>query len=596
MASSPLIDSSGVLSLTVLSNGSPLADTTQIISVEVSYSYNRIPYARLTIVDGDMPNATFPESEADAFKPGSEITIQAGYASVVTTLFEGVVVKHAIHISGENDARLVLECKDKALAMTIGRKNANYVDMKDSDIMSKLIGAYSGLSADVDATDTTYKELVQFYCTDWDYMVARAEVNGLLVSVDAGKVSVKKPPTSGTAVLAVTYGIDLLEFQAELDSRSQLASVQASAWDLASQAIVQQQSPPEALNVQGNLDSATLAKVLGLATYGLQSATTLESGALTAWSKAQQMKSGLSRIRGRMSFQGSALAKVGSLIELKGVGARFNGDVLASGVKHMLREGTWTTEVEFGMSPNWFTEQEQVGAPAASGITGGVGGLQIGIVKKLDADPESQYKIQVSVPLMQADSDGVWARLSNFYGSNTFGAFFLPEIGDEVILGYFNDDPSHPVILGSLYSSKQKPPYEPTADNFFKAIVTRSKLKLEFDDDKKIITIVTPGKNTIVLSDDGKSILLQDQNNNKVELNTSGITLDSPKDIVINAKGKITIDAVGNVEVTSKADVKTTGLNINNNANVSFVAKGAASAELSASGQTTVKGAMVMIN
>lgn len=596
MASSPLIDSSGVLSLTVLSNGTALADTTQVISVEVSFSYNRIPYAKLTIVDGDMPNATFPESETDIFKPGSEITIQAGYASVVKTIFEGVVIKHAIHINADNDARLVLECKDKALAMTVGRKNANFVDAKDSDIISRLIGAYSGLSADVSATETTYKELVQFYCTDWDYMLARAEVNGLLVSVDAGKVSVKKPQTSGTAVLCVTYGIDLLEFQAELDSRSQLASVQATAWDLASQSIVQQQSAPEALNAQGNLDSTTLSQVLGISTYALQSATTLESGALTSWSKAQQFKSGLSRIRGRMSFQGSALATVGSLIELKGVGARFNGDVLVSGVKHVLREGTWTTEVEFGMSPNWFTEQEYIAAPPTSGITAGVGGLQIGIVKKLDADPESQYKIQVSVPVMQAENDGVWARLANFYGSNTFGAFFLPEIGDEVILGYFNDDPSHPVILGSLYSSKQKPPYEPAADNFFKAVVTRSKLKLEFDDDKKVITLVTPSKNTIVLSDDGKSILLQDQNNNKVQLNPSGITLDSPKDIVINAKGKITISAVGNVEVSAKADVKTTGLNINNNANVGFVAKGAATAELSASGQTTVKGAMVMIN
>lgn len=596
MASSPLIDSSGVLSLTVLSNGNPLADTTQIISVEVSYSYNRIPYARLTILDGDMPNATFPESEADVFKPGASITIQAGYGGVVKTIFEGVVIKHAIHISGENDARLVLECKDKALAMTVGRKNANYVDTKDSDIISRVIGSYAGLSSDVAVTDTTYKELVQFYCTDWDYLVTRAEVNGLLVSVCSGKVSVKKPQTSGTPVLSVTYGIDLLEFQAELDSRSQLASVQATAWDLASQAITQQQSAPQALNAQGNLDSATLSQVLGIAIYSLQSATTIESGALTTWSKAQQLKSGLSRIRGRMSFQGSALAEVGSFIELKGVGARFNGDVLVTGVKHVLREGAWTTEVDFGMSPNWFTEQEYIAAPPAAGITGGVGGLQVGIVKKLDADPESQYKIQVSVPVMQAENDGVWARLSNFYGSNTFGAFFLPEIGDEVILGYFNDDPSHPVILGSLYSSKQKPPYEPTADNFFKAVVTRSKLKLEFDDDKKVITIVTPGKNTIVLSDDGKSILLQDQNNNKVELNPSGITLDSPKDIVINAKGKITISAVGNVEVSAKADVKTTGLNINNNANVGFVAKGAATAELSASGQTTVKGAMVMIN
>ena len=197
---------------------------------------------------------------------------------------------------------------------------------------------------------------------------------------------------------------------------------------------------------------------------------------------------------------------------------------------------------------------------------------------------------------MQAETDGVWARLLQFYASDGIGAFFVPEIGDEVVLGYFNNDPSNPVILGNLYSSKRKPPYDLTAENNIKALVTRSKLKIEFDDDKKIITVVTPGKNTIVVSDDGKSILIQDQNNNKVELNESGITLDSPKDIKVTAKGKITLDAVGEIGITSKADVKVAGLNIKNEAQVGYVAKGSASAELSAAGQTTVKGAMVMIN
>ena len=72
--------------------------------------------------------------------------------------------------------------------------------------------------------------------------------------------------------------------------------------------------------------------------------------------------------------------------------------------------------------------------------------------------------------------------------------------------------------------------------------------------------------------------------------------MDSAKDIIITAKGKVTIDAVGDVGISSKADIKIEGLNINEIAKVGFVAKGSATAELSASGQTTIKGAMVMIN
>jgi Rhs element Vgr protein len=596
MADSPLTGSTGVVSVTILSNGNAIADTIQIVAIEIIYGISKIPSAKITLLDGDMPNNSFPVSDADDFKPGAVITINAGYANQTSVVFKGIVVKHGIKMDGDNFSRLIVQCKDNAVAMTVGRKNANFVDSKDSDILSKLIGGYSGLSSDVTATSISYKELVQYYCTDWDYLLSRAEANGFLVTVDGGKVSVKAPQTDGSAVLTLTYGIDLRAFSADLDAASQFPLVKGIAWDLTSQAVQEAQANPEQLTGQGNLKAADLTSVMAPDYFRLQTDAPLENAVLTEWAKGQQIKAGLARIRGYAAFQGSAKVKIGDLVELKGVGARFNGNVLVTAVKHDIKQGNWVTEIEFGMPSQWFTEQHKTEAPLTSGFVPGVNGLQVGVVKKLDADPEGQYKIQVSVPVLQAETDGVWARLASFYGSNGIGAFFIPEIGDEVVLGYFNDDPSHPVILGSLYSSSRKPPYELTADNFTKAVVTRSKLKLEFDDDKKVITLITPGNNKIVISDDQKSILLQDQNANKIELNSSGITIDSPKDIKISAKGKVTIDAVSNIELTAQADIKNQGLNINHQANVGFSAKGNATAELSASGQTTVKGAIVMIN
>lgn len=596
MADSPLMGSTGVVSVAILSNGTAIADTIQIVSVEITYGVNKIPSAKITLLDGDMPSNDFPVSNADDFKPGAVITINAGYANQTNTIFKGIVTKHGIKMDGDNFSRLIVQCRDSAVAMTVGRKNANFVDFKDSDVIGKLIGAYRGLTSDVTATTTSFKELVQYYCTDWDFMLTRAEANGFLVTVDAGKVSVKAPEVDGEAVLTLTYGIDLMTFGADVDAASQFSVVKGVAWNLTDQAIQEQQAGPNQLTRQGDLAAAELAGVVAPDYFRLQTDAPLESAALTDWVKGQQVKSGLARIRGYAAFQGSAKVKIGELVELKGVGNRFNGNVLVTAVKHEIKQGNWVTEIEFGLSPQWFTEQYKAESPLASGWVPGVNGLQIGVVKKLDADPEGQYKIQVSVPVLQSETDGVWARLASFYGSSGLGAFFIPEIGDEVVLGYFNDDPSCPVILGSLYSSNRKPPYELTADNFIKAVVTRSKLKLEFDDEKKIITLITPGNNKIVISDDQKSILLQDQNSNKIELNSSGIIIDSPKDIKISAKGKVTIDAVGNIESTAQADIKNQGLNINHQANVGFSAKGNATAELSASGQTTVKGSIVMIN
>lgn len=595
MASSPAIDG-GVVRLSLFSEGTAIPGTVQILSVSVRKTINKIPVAEIVVLDGDMPQKDFPVSNAAYFKPGGAIKINAGYGSEEETIFEGVVVKHGIKITGDNYSRLIVECRDKAVAMTIGRKNANYVDSKDSDIITKLIGNCSGLTADAGATTTQYKELVQYYCTDWDFMLSRAEVNGLLVIVDDAKVSVKPPATDGTPQLKVTYGNDLLEFHANIDARTQFSKVQGVSWDVKNQAIVQQQAAPKTLNEQGDLTSSTLAKVIGLDVFRLQTPAPLESAALKSWADAQQIKSGLARVQGRMRFQGSAKAKAGELIELEGVGNRFNGKVFVSSVHHVVSDGNWVTEVEFGMPHNWFADNRDLAVPPASGLLPGIEGLHVGVVKKLDADPEGQYKVQVSIPVLQAETDGVWARLMQFYASDGIGAFFVPEIGDEVVLGYFNNDPSNPVILGSLYSSKRKPPYELTADNFKKAIVTKSKLKLEFDDDKKIVTIITPGKNQIVISDDGKSILLKDQTNNQIKLSEDGILLDSPKDITISAKGKISISAVGNVAVDSKADFEAGATNITHTAKAGFTAKGNASAEISASGQTTVKGSMVMIN
>lgn len=194
----------------------------------------------------------------------------------------------------------------------------------------------------------------------------------------------------------------------------------------------------------------------------------------------------------------------------------------------------------------------------------------------------------------------LWARLMQFHGSNGFGAFFVPEVGDEVVLGYFDDDPTQPVVLGSLYSSQRLPPYEAAAGGDIKAIVTRSGARIEFNEAEQSITLRTPQQNKIVLSDSDSDsdhgIELLDENGNRVLLGRTGIGLHSPKDIRLSAAGGITIEAVGDVRIASRADVKTEGLNVHCEAQVGFAATAQATAELSAAGQTTVKGALVLIN
>ncbi|WP_417910174.1 type VI secretion system tip protein VgrG [Candidatus Electronema sp. PJ] len=596
MPVSPNIEGGGVVRLSVFSGGAEVPGTVPILSVETRKAVNRIASARIVIIDGDAADQVFPISSNGLFNPGKEVKIDVGYEDEnKETIFQGIVVSHAVSI-GSDFSLLIVECRDKAAAMTIERKNANYIDKSDSNIIKSLIGNHSGLQAKVDDSGAIHSELVQYYCTDWDFMLTRAEAVGMLVFVDDAAVTVKVPDTSTAPALKVEYGLDLIEFFSEMDVASQLAAFKSIAWDPATQKIVEQQVNPQAFNQQGDLQSAVLSQTLSSPVSRLQSGTVLQPDFLKKWAEGSRLKSGLSRIRGRMKFQGSGKAKVGSLIEVKGVGDHFNGQVFVSAVRHEIRDGNWLTETEFGISPDWFADRRDLSTPQASGLLPAVEGLQVGVVTKLDGDPLGHHRIQVKVPVMQATTEGVWARLASSYASSGFGSFIVPEINDEVILGYFNNDPSHPVILGSLHSSKRAPFYTLAAPNNIKALVTREKLTLEFDEEKKVITVKTPGGNKMVISDQDKGILLQDQNGNKIEMNDSGITMSSPRDISISATGKIDIKATGPLSLTSSADLKAKGLNVSQTADIAFTAKGNATAELSASAQTTVKGGIVMIN
>ncbi|MEK8034486.1 type VI secretion system tip protein VgrG [Ideonella sp. DXS29W] len=595
MPVSPDSDTDGPVRVSITCDGTEKSDL-PVVSVTVRQALNSIPWARLVIADGDMPTGKAPLSDGALFKPGAAIVVKAGYGDEESEIFSGIVVRHGFRITGNNYSRLEVECRHSACKMTLGRKSAHYVDQTDSAVIETLIGN-AGLTADVSSTSVTHKELVQHHSSDWDFMLARADVMGLVVQCTSDKVSVKAPDFTTAAELSVTWGVDLIDFSADIDARQQWKSVQANSWSPSQQGLLQgAAASPLAGNSQGNLDGSTLAAVASPDVYALQSAAPQTKDVLDAWAKAAQLKATLARVRGRLSFQGNAKALPGTLLTLAGVGERFSGDVYLSAVQHEIAEGNWLCRAEFGLPPDWHMERPDVRTPANGGLVPGIRGLHIGVVMKLDEDPEGEQRIQVQLPYLQVETPGIWARLVQGHASNSFGQFFVPEVGDEVVLGFFNDDPGYPVILGSLYSSNHTPPYALEAENNTKAIVTRCQHRIEFNEKDKIITIETPSKNTMVLNDNDKSVLLKDQNGNSIKLSSDGIALDSPKDIKVTAQGGITLTATTGLKLDCQADIQAQGMNITAQAQVGFTGKGSATAELSAAGQTTVKGAMVMIN
>jgi Rhs element Vgr protein len=597
-ASSPLLAAGALSSFKITSDGNAIDSTFEVFSIDVWSAVGKVPKAQLVLFDGSAADRDFDISNLSTFVPGKKIEIAVGYDGSNRTVFKGVIVKQGIEINETEASKLVVDITDETIKMTLARKNALFEKITDSDLIGKLITA-NGLAKDVASTSAVHEDIVQYYTSDWDLMLMRAEMNGFVATVDAGKVTVKAPDTSQSPVLQVEYGESILDLRAEMDAATQLtsSSISSFTWDAATQTVIKAGPGSVSVTEPGNISSAELAKVFGVDSFVQQSGAAIEKDALKGWSSAELLKSKLSKIRGHVRFQGSALAQVGKTIELAGLGKRFNGRAFISGIHHGITEGRWLTTAEFGLSAQWFAaEARQIAAPAASGQLPPIQGLQTGVVKKVAADPQGEFRVFVTLPLLQDDAKGVWARLATYYASNKVGAVFYPEVGDEVIVGFMNQDPRDPVILGSVYSKKLAPPITPDEKNNKKSLVTRSKLEINFDEENKIIEIKTPGKHSITLDDKGAEITIKDSNGNTASLSKSGITLDSATSVNISAKGDISIAAKGNLKLSATANASMEGLQVAHKAQTKFSAQASAQAEVTASGMLTLQAGLVKIN
>ena len=594
---SPLLTSGALTTFEIKVEGTAIPSTFQVYSIDTWLSVNRLPKARLVIFDGSPATGDFPISNLATFLPGKNVTIAAGYDENQTLIFTGVVVSQGIEINQSKSSKLIVDLTDKAMVMTLDRKNAVFANTKDSDLIQTLIST-NGLSGTVSSTTTVYEDIVQYYSTDWDLMVMRAELNGFVVITDGGQITVQAPNTQADPVLEVEYGDSILDLEAQMNAATQYKStaIKSYAWDEATQAMLE--SGPGSLSVTepGNVSSETLAATFNVSTYTQQTGGMIPSTALQDWSTAELLKSKLSKIRGQVRYQGSALAKPGSMIQLAGLGDRFNGAAFVSAIHHSICDGMWSSTATFGLAWPWFaSEAPNIPAPGASGQLPPMQGLQTGIVQQVATDPDGEFRVQVTFPILGASSTGLWARLSSFYASNGFGSVFYPEKNDEVIVAFMNDDPRFPIILGSVYSKTLPPPYPPDADNNTKAIMTRSKLEVNFDDKNKIIKITTPKSRTITLDDTAGKITISDPDNNTITMSSSGITIDSGKDLVLKAAAGVTITAGTGLTMSASTDATLKGLNVSLTASAELKASGATAA-VSGTAETAISGAIVKIN
>lgn len=536
------------VTITIETGAGAAVDATQLLSLEVRKQLNRIPEAVLVFSDARADGSNFKLSSAASFALGAELQLSIRRDDESDTpLFIGRVVRHSLEVE-DRRSNLRVELKDAALAMTATRKSVVHRGKTDKAILTALIDEAGLELGAIPATKPTHEELLQYQCTDWDFMLSRADVLGLVVRVDDGEVSLHAmgEARSGASALSLdcNYNDEFFALDLQLDGGGQNVGFQSVGWDPKNK---KRLDPTPATELDTSLGGQTPEQVgaeLKLSEYTLEGALPLTSDELKAWADARLRRHRLAMIRGRVTLPGQAAAPLDTLT-LSGAGERFTGEALITGVVQRYDSDDWRTELELGLDPGEFARTPDISPLPAAGLLPPIGGLQLGVVMGFKEDKEAkEHRVQVALASVDAKHGPIWARVATPDAGPERGYLFWPAKGDEVVVGFLNQDPRQAVILGSTFSSVNPPPElvgPPTAENYRKAIVTSTGLTLAFDDERPAVVIETPGKNKIEIDDEAKSIVVKDQHGNSITLGEAGVAITSVDKLELTAKGDVVV-------------------------------------------------------
>ena len=237
------------------------------------------------------------------------------------------------------------------------------------------------------------------------------------------------------------------------------------------------------------------------------------------------------------------------------------------------------------------------------------GGLKLGVVKSVE-DPDNLNRLIITI--VDEGLDTFHARVMTDFASGEAGSVKIPQVGEEVIVAFLGGEFSDAVVLGGVYSMKNKPPMKIDKDNniWYAKTYAGTEITVDNKKDKQIIDLKTKKGHKITLNDDEESLMMSSKDSNTavaVDFKNGEVIITADKKITISAgkqdqmvleanKGLTVKSAAGAVKVEAKDINFNAKANLEGSANAKVAFSGNASAEISSSGQTVIKGSITKIN
>ena len=216
------------------------------------------------------------------------------------------------------------------------------------------------------------------------------------------------------------------------------------------------------------------------------------------------------------------------MVEIRGIGKRFSGKYTLSKVKHTLNAKGYQTQFEVRQKDGSTLLQslrKKFQDTAPPNRQKKISGVVVAKVEKND-DPQGLGRVQISFPHLSDDNRSCWVRTATTMaggdGKKSWGSYFVPEVGDEVLVVFEQGDINRPIVIGSSFNGKNRPPGITPGDKDItakKRFMTKSGMQILIDE--------SPKKENLVIQDKAGS----------------KITMDSATgNVIVEAKGNVTIN------------------------------------------------------
>jgi len=475
-----------------------------------------------------------------------EIAFRAEADPMVVTSGEITAISVEPGASGRHE--LVLAGFDLTHRMARVPKSRSFQRVTDADIASRIAGEY-GLDAEVDGTGATHDYVLQAGETDYAFLRRRAARIGFDVWIAEKKFFFKKAPRSTANPPKLTYGKNLSRFTTRFSAAERSDEVEIRGWDqLGKEAITGRSETTErGSDAPAATEMADAAKrSFGRVKRNAGQFPVTDQAEADALASSLLMRATGEEVVLRGEAAGDPLIGAGAKVSIEGIGSRMSGAYRVTQVEHTYgaTRPYLTRFVCGGKEPGALADL--AAAPKGPGWSG----LVIGIVTNND-DPEKLGRVRVKFPTLTQDDESAWSRIATPGGGKQRGLQWIPEVDDEVLVGFELDDHTRPVVLGGLWNRKDNPP-DPAAvaggQVKQRMLVSRIDSRLVFDDDQPQILLSLGGTVCAIKLEKSESSVTGDQ---KLVLTANNIEIKATQKLSLTG-AQVEITASGPLTAAGK--------------------------------------------